>query len=222
MSIAAEPQVITLWPDGALGSEDWSQPELESDAPPPFDIKVVRNVTRPTLTVFLPDASIATGTAVIVCPGGAFHFLAIEHEGIDVARWLNARGIAAFVLRYRLIKTPVSEDEFTQAVQQNRADRSRFREHRQRLEPLILADGQQAVRLVRQRASEWGIASDRIGILGFSAGGLVTAMVALQHDTDSRPDFAAPIYSAPLEALQVPADAPPLFIAVADDDAFAA
>ena len=90
------------------------------------------------------------------------------------------------------------------------------------LRPLIIADGLQSVKLVRQRATEWRIAPDRIGIMGFSAGGSVTTGVALEYDADSRPDFAAPIYSAPREDISVPADAPPLFIAVAHDDAFAA
>ena len=85
-----------------------------------------------------------------------------------------------------------------------------------------VADGLQAMKLVRRRAAEWGVAPDRIGIMGFSAGGSVTTGVALEYDADSRPDFAAPIYSAPIEDISVPADAPPLFIAVAHDDPFAA
>jgi acetyl esterase/lipase len=222
MNVSTEPNVIQLWPNGAPGSEGWSQQEQESFAPAPIGIKVVRNVTRPTLTVFLPDPAIATGTTVVVCPGGAFHFLAIEHEGTDVARWLTARGVAAFVLRYRLFQTPTDDEAFIRQMQQSLADRTRFREQRKQLEPLIVADGQQAIKTVRQRATEWNLAPDRIGILGFSAGGAVTAGVALNYDADSRPSFAAPIYSAPREEAPVPADAPPLFIAVADDDAFAA
>jgi acetyl esterase/lipase len=222
MNVANEPQVIPLWPNGAPGSEDWPQQELETLAPPPISIKVVRNVTQPTLTAFLPDRAVATGTAAIVCPGGAFHFLAIDHEGTDVARWLSARGVAAYVLRYRLFKTATNEEEFIRQMQQNLADRPRFMQQMQQLGPLIIADGLQAVKVVRQRASEWGVAPDRIGILGFSAGGVVTTGVALHYDADSRPSFAAPIYSAPREGVQVPVDAPPLFIAVADDDPFAA
>jgi acetyl esterase/lipase len=213
--------VIPLWPNGAPGSEDWTQQEYEAFAPPPIGIKVVRNITRPTLTAFLPDRATATGTAVIVCPGGAFHFLAIEHEGIDVAGWLTAHGVAAFVLRYRLLQTPVGDADFMQQMQQNLADRNRFMERMRHLGPLVIADGRQAVKIVRQRASEWGVAPDRIGIMGFSAGGVVTAGAAVHYDTGSRPDFAAPIYSAPWEDFVVPADAPPLFIAVADDDPFA-
>ena len=222
MNIADQPQVIPLWHDGAPGSEGWTQQEQESIAPPPIGIRVVRNVTQPTLTAFPPDRAVATGAAAIVCPGGAFHLLAIEHEGTEVARWLNARGVAAFVLRYRLIETPVGEDAFAQQMQQNMADRDGFNRRIRALWPLVVADGLQAVRLVRQRAAEWGLAPDRIGIMGFSAGGSVTAGAALEYDADSRPYFAAPIYSAPREGISVPADAPPLFIAVAHDDAFAA
>jgi acetyl esterase/lipase len=183
---------------------------------------VVRNVTQPTLTAYLPDRAPASRAAVIVCPGGAFHFLAIEHEGVEVARWLNARGIAAFVLRYRLIETPADDSALSQYMHQNLTDRGRFQQLMQVLRPLITADGLQAVKLVRGRAAEWGIAPDRIGIMGFSAGGYVTTSVALGYAADSRPDFAAPIYSSPFENISVPGDAPPLFIAVAHDDAFAA
>jgi len=222
MNTVDQPQIITLWPDGAPGSEGWTQQEQETLAPPPIGIKVVRNVTQPTLTAFLPDSAGSNRAAVIVCPGGAFHFLAIEHEGTEVAHWLNTRGVAAFVLRYRLIETTVDEDGLSEQMRQNLTDRDRFRELMQVLRPLIIADGLQAVKLVRRRAAEWGIAPDRIGIMGFSAGGHLTTGVALKYDADSRPDFAAPIYSSPYEDINVPADAPPLFIAVAHDDAFAA
>jgi len=111
---AFAPAVIPLWPDGAPGSENWSQQEQETYLPVPsavpqtylplpFDVKVVRNIARPTLTAHLPDPSVATGTAVVVCPGGVFHYLSIEFEGAAVARWLCARGVAAFVLKYRVL-----------------------------------------------------------------------------------------------------------------------
>jgi acetyl esterase/lipase len=213
-----QPQVIPLWPAGAPGSENWMQQEQETVIPP--SLKVVRNVTQPTLTAYLPDPAIANGelaagAAVIVCPGGAFHFLSIDMEGTDVARWLNARGVAAFVLKYRLICTG---DDFPAVVWQNLNDENKMAALMKPIAPLVIADGQQAVRLVRQHAATWGIAPDRIGIMGFSAGGMVTANVAMLHDADSRPDFAAPIYSAGWEDVPVPVDAPPLFILCADDD----
>ena len=136
-------------------------------------------------------------------------------EGTDVAAWLNQRGVAAFVLKYRLIRT---EDDFATQVWKNLGDPSRMAALMASLQPLVLADGQQAVRLVRARAAEWGVAPDRIGIMGFSAGGAVTVSVALQHDAHSRPDFAAAIYAAHHGDAPVPADAPPMFILCAADD----
>lgn len=208
-----ESMIIPLWPGGAPGSEGWTQQEEQSLIPP--TLKVVRNVAQPTLTAYLPDPALSAGTAVIVCPGGASHFLSIDMEGTDVARWLNARGIAAFVLKYRLVRTG---DNFPAEVWEALADPAKMAERTAALRPLILADGQQAVRLVRARAGEWGIAPDRIGILGFSAGGTVAASVAFQHDVDSRPDFAAVIYSAGRGTVPVPDDAPPLFVLCAADD----
>ena len=209
----AEPQVIALWPGGAPGSEDWTQKETISAMQ--SGMKVIRNVTQPTLTAYLPDPAIATGTAMIVCPGGAFHFLAYEHEGIQVAAWLNSRGIAAFMLKYRLITT---SDDFEAEVSQRLGNRGEMVEQERIMLPLVRADSQQAVRLVHQRAAEWGIATNRIGIMGFSAGGAVTMEVTLHHDASSRPDFAAPIYAAHFRDIPVPADAPPLFLVHASDD----
>lgn len=210
------PEVIPLWQEGAPGSEDWTYHEQESILPP--NLKVVRNVAQPTLTAYLPAPDIATGAAVIVCPGGAFHFLSIDMEGTAVARWLNARGIAAFVLKYRLAPTG---DTFPSDVWEAMQDRDKLNRIIAPIIPLILVDGQQAIRLVRSRAAEWGIASDRIGIMGFSAGGTVTTNVALLHDESSQPNFAAPIYGALFAEVPVPADAPPLFLLCASDDEMA-
>lgn len=212
-STAAQPQVIPLWSEGEIDTTGWDQPE--EIAYNENGLKVIRNVVTPTLTAFLPDPAAATGAAVIVAPGGAFHLLAFEHEGIEVARWLNARGIAAFMLKYRLIQTG---DDFPQCVVANLNDQARRDELFEQIFPLITADGCQAVRLVRQRAAEWGIRPDRIGMMGFSAGGSVTLSTALHYDADSRPDFAAPIYSAPPLEGPVPEDAPPLFLLCAADD----
>ena len=209
------PEVIPLWPGGAPGSESWEQQEEEVVIQVPNELEAIRNVTQPTLTAYLPEASIATGKAVVVCPGGAWHFLAIHLEGTDIACWLNARGIAAFVLKYRLIRTGI---DFPGEAWGNLNDPAKMEMLMSQLTPLILADGQQAVRLVRQRAAQWGIKPDRIGIMGFSAGGMLTAHVALQHEVESRPDFAAVIYGAPGEDVSVPPDAPPLFLCCAADD----
>jgi len=221
MHIADQPEVIPLWPNGAPGSEDWTQQEQETFAPPPISFRTVRNVTQPTLTAFLPHPTVATGTAVVICPGGAFHSLAIDHEGMDVARWLSTRGVAAFVLKYRLLPTEVRDEDFQRRVEETLLGLNKMREVTRQIGPLAIADGQQAMKVVRQRASKWRIDPNRIGIMGFSAGGRVTIGVVLEHDTDSRPNFAASIYGALWEDLAVPAGAPPLFIALANDDELA-
>lgn len=209
---ANQPKVIPLWPGVAPGSEGWTQQEQEVFTP---HFRIVHNVARPTLTAFFPEASARNGTAVIVCPGGAFHWLAIGYEGTEVATWLNSLGITAFVLKYRLLRTG---DDVMQETTDHMRDPAKMTELEKTISPLVLADGQQAVRVVREHAAEWGIAPDRIGIMGFSAGGAVTVSVALQHDSASRPDFAAPVYATAPEQFAVPADAAPLFIVCAADD----
>jgi acetyl esterase/lipase len=206
-AFAAEPKVIPLWPGAAPGSENTNYEE--QDAVGPQDsIRRISNITRPTLLVYLPETVRPTGAGVVVCPGGGFRYLAFDYEGTDVARWLNSFGVAAFVLKYRVMRTGDDAGKEPATMQ----------ERRKTAIPMAVADGQQAVRLVRSHAAEWGVAPDRIGIMGFSAGGYVAAAVALQHDSGSRPNFAAPIYPATPPEYTVPADAPPLFLAHADDD----
>lgn len=121
--IVPQNEVIKLWPEGTPGSEGWTQVEKEV-ALPTDDLKRVVNVSQPSLTVFPADPAKANGTAVIVCPGGAWHFLAIEHEGTEVARWLAVRGVAAFVLRYRLIRTG---KDLANEVQRNLNNQAKWR-----------------------------------------------------------------------------------------------
>jgi acetyl esterase/lipase len=214
------PDVIALWTNGAPGSENWRQQEKDYVFNEPWTHRITRNVTDPTLTVFLPEPAVATGTGVIICPGGAHHFLAVDHEGYDVARWLNKRGIAAFVLKYRVIETPNDDAEFLKA-RSRIGEPGRLPELLRAHWPLALADGQQAMRMIHQRAAEWGLKDGRSGIMGFSAGGHVSAGVALEHNADSRPDFVAPIYGALWKDVVVPEEAPPLFTALASDDPIA-
>src|SRR5204863_422146 len=101
---------------------------LDTFTPQPTSFRTARNVTLPALTAVLPHPSRATGTAVIICPGGGFHSLAIDHEGIEVARWLNTRGVAAFVLKYRLLATEVRDEDFERQIQANLSDRNKLRE----------------------------------------------------------------------------------------------
>ena len=206
-AFAAEPKEIPLYPGVAPGSENATYAEQETIGPQDH-IRRISNITHPVLLVYLPEAAIATGTAWIVAPGGGFRYLAIDYEGTDVARWLNANGIAAFVLKYRVARTG-DDGEKDPAIAQDR---------RQVATGFALADGQQAVRVVRSHAAEWGIAPDRIGVIGFSAGGYVAAAVALHHDAANRPNFAAPIYPAVLGDITVLPDAPPLFLVHADND----
>src|SRR5204863_9111499 len=110
--------------------------------------RFLRNVTIPTLTAFLPDRSLNTGTAMIVCPGGGLHALAIDYEGLEVARWLCQRGIAAFVLKYRLIPTPLNNDDFQGYFKNVLQDYPRMLELTRQHTPTVLADGQQAVTMV--------------------------------------------------------------------------
>jgi acetyl esterase/lipase len=153
----------------------------------------IRKVTSPTLHVFLPRK--ANGSAIVVAPGGGFRHLAIDKEGTDVARWLNTLGVAAFVLQYRVTLADRAAGEKASAE-----------------------DGLLAMKTVRSRAAEWKLDSKRIGIAGFSAGGYVATAVAMSTDPATRPDFAIPIYPAAPKELAVPANAPPLFLAMAHDD----
>ena len=177
-----------------------------------------RNVTVPYLTVHPADPAIANGTAMVVCPGGALQILAVEHEGNDVARWLNARGVTAFVLRYRIAPTPADDAEFAAFMKAGAIDPDKMATITREQGPLAVEDGRQAIRIVRERADQWGIRPDRIGIIGFSAGAFVAGSVAMWHDEASRPDFAAPIYGAMWTEVSVPEDACPLFIALASND----
>lgn len=212
-STSAKPELVPIWPDGVPDNDLWRDigPEIESTVP--LGIRMVRNVSKPTLTVYLPDPEVATGTGIIVCPGGGFHFLSVDHQGIDVARWLNDRGIAAFVLRYRLVLTP-DEDAFQAFF----ANITAHRPQMDRVRPMVTADGLQAVRTVRERATRWGIAPDRIGIIGFSAGAGASVGAATKYmDPENRPDFAASIYGEWWERW-IPDDAPPLFLSACFDD----
>lgn len=215
--------MIPLYPGAAPGSEDWSYPEVEEPPAPPAEIGSARNITRPALIPYPADPRIANGTAMIVCPGGAFHGLAIYHEGHEVARRLQERGVTAFVLKYRVVRTPASSEEFARHISEVRSlpfeeNERRIEEATREVRPLAVADGLQAVRVVRERASEWGIRPDRIGMMGFSAGGYVTGSVALDHDAGSRPDYAVVVYGALFKDVVVPDDAPPLFMALTNSD----
>ncbi len=191
--------------------EQWEQMTFGGSA-----IRNIRNVVNPTLTPVLPDPDMATGVAVIVAPGGGFRGLSIDSEGFEVARWLADRGIAAFVLKYRLISTPRDASSYMQsvmAVMANRNPEEIFRDPT----PEALEDALAAIKLVRQRSAEWRIAPGKVGLVGFSAGAITALGAGLAADPAARPDFIAPIYP-PMTTRQVPANAPPMFLALSLDD----
>lgn len=220
--------VFAIWPGTPPGSEHATWHEQSSQSGPVVPNRMVRNVAIPTITLFKPASGTANGTAIIIAPGGAFMFLMVDYEGYTMARWLARQGVTAFVLRYRVAHTPDNDADMPAFMQRLMKDLGHTRptdigppHGTPAMEQARLwgeEDGRQAIRYVREHAAEFGIDPHRIGIAGFSAGGGVTMGAVMRHDAQSRPDFAAPIYAAYRTATPVPADAPPLFIALADDD----
>ena len=201
---AADPQEVLLWPQGAPGSEGKTA-ALAVRLNGPAQERVVSSVHAPALTVYLPAK--ATGAAVVIAPGGGHRELWTDHEGHNVARWLSERGVAAFVLKYRLAR----EKDSTYTVEGH-----------------ALADTQRALRLVRSRAAEWNLDAERIGVMGFSAGGELAALAAVRpfdgSGTDSidrlsaRPAFQALIYPAIPKEMALSKDTPPAFLACGEND----
>lgn len=215
-ALAAAQEVIPLYPGKPPGSTDESYPE-KAYFSKSWNTEVVTNVTRPTLTVFKPAPELKNGTAIVICPGGGFMALSITSEGTDVAKYMAAKGVTAFVLKYRIAHTG---EDATEEFAKLYADRAKFRETIGSVVPLAIADGLAAVTYVRQHASDWGVSPDRVGIIGFSAGGSVVTGVVFRYSPESRPAFVAPIYAGgeSYKEATVPEDAPPMFIAAATDD----
>ncbi len=211
-------KVIRLYPNTPAGSENWKQPEKEYFSPL-WQTQVVTNVVNPSLTMYAPDNAIANGTAIIIAPGGGFHALSINSEGIDVAKWLVAKGVTAFVLRYRLVQT--GEDGVKEVMgKMGNPKPIHIDANNTNVAELAHADGLAAMRYVREHAKELGVNPQRIGFMGFSAGGTVTASVTFHNTPETRPDFAAPVYAymGAVKPGDVPKDAPSLFIVAASDD----
>ena len=160
---------INLWPEGSIPKRIQTniQEQVEST-----DIVRISKVQVPQLEVYIPNKKGATGQAVIICPGGGYARLAYDWEGTDIAKLFNAHGIAAFVLKYRL---PDSLSSTTP-------------------DQVPLLDAKQAMRIVRTRAVEWNISPNKIGIMGFSAGGHLAATLSTHFDNNTRPDFSILIY----------------------------
>ena len=214
LNLIAQEKVVRLYEGPAPGSELWTQSEQESRTNL-WNTRVVFNVADPTLTVFTPDSGKANGTAVVICPGGAFFALSIDSEGFEVARWLTQKGVTCFVLKYRLVEC-MTDDPTREVMTRGNLD-----DIVAPIVKLAMADGNAAIGYVRKNAREYGVNPDRIGIMGFSAGGTLTASVALNYSPETRPDFVAPIYLAYNWAIKgdgVPSDAPPMFLLAASDD----
>jgi acetyl esterase/lipase len=210
----AQTPAIPLWTGGAPGFESRAaEKEVSTPRGEPGGITfpVISNIHNPSITPFLPPKDKATGAAVIILPGGAHRFLSIDHEGYDVAKYFASVGVAGFVLKYRLANDKDSP---------------------YKVDTHPVEDAKRAVRLIRSRAKEWGVDPNRIGMLGFSAGGYPTVVAAIDFDAGkegsqdpvesqpSKPDFIALGYSAypPNFAEKVTANTPPAFIFFAYDD----
>lgn len=217
VGLAADRPVIDVWPGKApgetkeIGPEELRPPQAKQRA----DVQRLTNVSKPTLTLYQPPQDKRNGAGVIICPGGAYSHLAWDLEGTEIAEWLNSIGVTAAVLKYRV---PRRDGDTTNK--------------------LPLMDAQRALSLVRSKASELGLDPQRIGMLGFSAGGNLTAATCLKHgerqynkldsvdDISSRPDFGVLIYPAHLHdnsgnvrpEYQPTKEAPPMFFALALDD----
>jgi acetyl esterase/lipase len=214
--VAAQ-ELIPIWPDVAPGEAGDSDAETQLPMRPGDNTIRITNVTRPTLEAFLPPRAKRSGAAVLICPGGGYKHLTYNKEGTEVAAWLNSLGVAGLVLKYRV---PA------------RKDRARFE--------APLQDAQRALGLVRQRARSWDLDPDRLGVLGFSAGGHVAAALSHQSarrtyprqdgadEVSCRPNFALLIYPAYLieregghtlaPEVQVTSATPPTFLVQAEDD----
>lgn len=209
---AGAPEVF-LWEKGAPGSEGVTAKEVYKPGVGETEFGSITGIHNPSLYAFLPPKEKATGAGMIVIPGGGHQICCIDHEGTEIARWLNSVGIAAFVVKYRLAKTP---------------------DFQYKVEGESLQDVQRALRLVRQRASEWQVDPKRLGVIGFSAGAQLVYLAATRFDQgkadaadpidrqSSRPDFAVFIYGGVQANPEFPKDTPPMFLTVAFDDSGAA
>jgi acetyl esterase/lipase len=218
---AEGPLVVDLWPGKTPGDVGIKGEETSRIHQSPLvgPTRLITNVTRPTLTIYLPPKDKNTGTAMVICPGGGYWDLYWELEGEEVASWLNSIGITGIILKYRCPRRPGDV------------------KGEPPLGPQL--DAQRAVRMVRSRAAEWGIDPKRIGMVGFSAGGHLALATATNFskplyqpidaidEVSCRPDFAILCYSGYLKAkdkdeispgIQIPANTPPVFLAHASDD----
>jgi acetyl esterase/lipase len=206
-------EVVRVWPAAPPGTSSWTGPEVELDAELPVagKVHIITNVTVPTMTIFRPPGGGANRTAMLVLPGGSFRALAWDLDGTEVAHWLAAHGIVAFVLKYRVRSpgdsAPSGPESFDDFLVRTQAARE-----------IAMADAEQALHLIRANSTKYGIKADRVGMIGFSAGAITVMSSALDPEVAARPDFAVSLYGAmPVDRPPVAA-APPLFVVAAQDD----
>lgn len=215
MDAPSEPNAIPLdtgGVDGQTAEESWFRQ---------WGDPMARNITRATLTPFLPDPGKANGAAVIVAPGGGFMWLSMGNEGWEVAEALNERGVAAFVLKYRLQPTPPELEAFKGQMDRRFEEAAAAADGGERPRPgwdmsIQLEDAEAAYEMIVERSDEWGVDTDRIGMIGFSAGAGLTMHTALNSRVADLA-FIGPIYGG-MGPVDAPADAPPMFAAIATDD----
>ncbi len=211
-------EVIKLYSDKAPGSESWTWSEAENNTNV-FNTRIIYNVSSPSITAYLPDKEKATGTAILIAPGGAFHTLSIDNEGIEVAKYLNSKGIAAFVLKYRVARSFTNDP-----VKELTGKMSNFKtldEENAPIIPLAIQDASTAIKYIRKNAEKYDIDPAKIGMMGFSAGGTLTLGAIYQATEESKPNFIAPIYpytKALDDIKNIPKAKTPIFIALASDD----
>jgi acetyl esterase/lipase len=210
MFAASNGAELPLWANGAPGSEGMAGKKEVIVPAKPGDSTHLSNIHNPSLLVYLPPKEKATGAAMIVAPGGGHRFLSIDTEGTNVAEWLNKIGIAAFVLKYRLAREEGSP---------------------YKVEVHPYADAQRAIRTVRANAAEWNVNPEKVGIMGFSAGGEVAVLASTKYDAgkpdaadpierlSSKPDYQILIYPGiRADKVEVTKDTPPTFMLCADND----
>ena len=229
----APEDVIRLWPEGPPTTIEGVGPEIQFSGPVGVagGAVMLRNTLDPTLSVFKPAKP--NGVGIIVVPGGGWSLLAWEHEGTDVVKWLTGLGYTAFLLKYRVRATPPRQEgydaemmEIYSKIDLTRTAKTAYRAMRDIIDtPQIRAardaaadDGRRAIAIVRERAAEWGLDPAKLGMLGFSAGAFLTADVAMDPRAEQLA-FIAPIYGGETLGRPVPADAPPMFTALAQNDA---
>jgi pimeloyl-ACP methyl ester carboxylesterase len=230
----AQEYVVKLYDGAAPGSENWAQKETTIEYLSPFWNEknlAVFNVVDPTLTIFLPAPEKATGSAIVVCPGGGFSALSWDTEGPNVAKWLAEHGVAAFVLKYRISYSGATREEVNLIAQTSYGGQTKTPEALALIEKnkeiskslgdvraLAGDDGRRAIEYIRKNANKWNINPDKIGMIGFSAGGMLTLNIAFNHTDQSKPNIIGVIYGA-MGFEGVPKDPMPMFMAASQYEA---